>query len=196
MKNLEKLLQNEIVKEHFKEIDDGWKHFSSMYLEENSSSYMKTNIKLNFINMTMKQMFGGDERDLLGIIGGDESLFEMIEGTDSMINTQLLNVEVCVYENNYNIGLITNMCWIGRPNATQLLTIKISEDSDEIINALEYLIMLIDIVGLKMGYVCYKKGDKEEKTFKSFGFKKSNLKTIDDNCYILLRKPKKHDFLK
>ena len=168
----------EVIK-HFQKIEDNWSIFSELYSKEIKNEFDKTNLKLNFINMIIKTIFGGNKSELLGVIGK----------ADNLKSNKLLNLEACIYEEDNNIALITNLCWLGGIES-KTPALGINKESTEVIDILTYLIILTDIVNLEIGYVCYKVGDKEENTFKKFGFIKTDLKT-DKDCYILLKKPKK-----
>ena len=166
----------EVIK-HFQKIEDNWSIFSELYSKEINNEFDKTNLKLNFINMIIKTIFGGNKSELLGVIGK----------VDNLKSNKLLNLEACIYEEDNSIALITNLCWLGGVES-KIPTLGISKESNDCIDILSYFMILTNITELKIGYVCYKENDKEENTFKKFGFIETDLKT-DDDCYILLKEP-------
>ena len=164
---------------HFKEIENNYHKVLKIYSKDIKSKFDETNLKLNFINETIKSIFGGDKKQLLGYIGEVNNLEEK----------KILSLETCIYQEDNNIALITNLCWLGGIKS-KIPALWLTKDKEEFIDVLTYFMILTDTIDLTVGYVCYKEGDKEENTFKKFGFIKTDLKT-DKDCYILLKKPRK-----
>ena len=168
---------------HFKEVKNNYSNFLKAWDKDIKCKFDETNLKLNFINMTIKSIFGGDRKQLLGFIGE----------VDNLERKKILNIETCIYKEDDNIALITNLCWLGGVES-KIPALWLTKDKDEFIDILTYFMVLTDVIGLKVGYVCYKDGDKEENTFKKFGFIQTDLRT-DKDCYILVKEPRELKWL-
>ena len=116
----------EVIK-HFQKIEDNWSIFSELYSKEIKNEFDKTNLKLNFINMIIKAIFGGNKSELLGVIGK----------ADNLKSNKLLNIEACIYEEDNSIALITNLCWFGGVES-KIPALGINKESNDYIDILSY----------------------------------------------------------
>ena len=169
--SINKIIESDYIQENNENLVKKFKQYSKSFPKP-KNEFEKTNLKINFINDWITDMYGKPdttkERELFGLIGESNS-------------AGCIFLQACIYSHDINTMIISELKPLLKDLSNYHYSINLMDD------ILISICVLSDALELNLAYCSYLEGDTQEELFKSFGFKDSDLPT-DKDCKIMLRK--------